>query len=294
MMEKNKKYYIVRNGKQEGPYSIQELKQIVLYPNTLIWYNSFQEWKTLKDIPELKDLITNEVPPPVPQEVQNVSVETNNAIQIELLKHKTEKSFWRKIKRFIVKELYFTLKLILIWIIAFVITSLCFLLFYYPPFISESKLTAYEEELNERKYYITNLIQANKNILDKKELTTYLVKIKGWDVRIVTPKYGWWSGEFEHIDLKNKYLDYEKIREWCDKISSLYYKGSPSHEIINPSDLMSNSSIWRALFQSYRGFLEEYFIILVAIASFFIYTIRYCYKFIVWIVKKNKYYSNHP
>ena len=36
--------YVFRNGKQEGPYSREQLKDLGLTPDTLVWYEGLSEW----------------------------------------------------------------------------------------------------------------------------------------------------------------------------------------------------------------------------------------------------------
>lgn len=57
-------YYYYTDGKTNyGPFTTEELKGKNLTGEVFIWTDSFPEWKKLKDIPELKDVMGT-VPPP--------------------------------------------------------------------------------------------------------------------------------------------------------------------------------------------------------------------------------------
>lgn len=50
----NKEFYYLDGKEQKGPYSIDQLKDLNLKSDTLIWEESFDNWKQL-DIPEHAD-----------------------------------------------------------------------------------------------------------------------------------------------------------------------------------------------------------------------------------------------
>jgi hypothetical protein len=58
-----KKYYIHDRVTQKGPFTLNELEQMELNSNTLIWYLGLEEWITLDKLPELHHLIKRIVPP---------------------------------------------------------------------------------------------------------------------------------------------------------------------------------------------------------------------------------------
>ena len=53
-------YYIVLNGKQDGPFTVIQLKEFVkdnkINKTTLIWKDGFKEWSEINNISELKIL----------------------------------------------------------------------------------------------------------------------------------------------------------------------------------------------------------------------------------------------
>lgn len=68
----NKEYYYLDGKEQKGPYSIEQLKDLNLNSDTLIWEESFENWKPLNEIEELQGLL-KKVPPPPPIIDTNVS-----------------------------------------------------------------------------------------------------------------------------------------------------------------------------------------------------------------------------
>lgn len=60
----NKEFYYLDGKEQKGPYSIDQLKELNLKSDTLIWEESFDNWKPLRDVEELKGLLKKTPPPP--------------------------------------------------------------------------------------------------------------------------------------------------------------------------------------------------------------------------------------
>ena len=59
-------YYIIENGLQIGPLTIEQLKFKNISPNTQVWCEGMPEWKKAREISELSVLFTNNTPPPPP------------------------------------------------------------------------------------------------------------------------------------------------------------------------------------------------------------------------------------
>lgn len=54
-------WFIVWEGKQQGPYTFRELQRMEgLTPETLAWREGMSEWLPIREIPELKDLFKEE------------------------------------------------------------------------------------------------------------------------------------------------------------------------------------------------------------------------------------------
>lgn len=56
-------YFIHKEGRQLGPYSIEELKQINITRDTMVWYEGIEEWQEANSIKELTSLFKNQPPP---------------------------------------------------------------------------------------------------------------------------------------------------------------------------------------------------------------------------------------
>lgn len=56
-----KEWFILVDGKQEGPYSFEDLKyDSRLTPDTLVWKEGFEQWVAIRHVPELKKIFKNE------------------------------------------------------------------------------------------------------------------------------------------------------------------------------------------------------------------------------------------
>jgi len=60
------KYYIVIDKSQQGPFTIEELKEKDITQITLVWTEKMESWVEAKNVEELKDII-KKCPPPIPQ-----------------------------------------------------------------------------------------------------------------------------------------------------------------------------------------------------------------------------------
>lgn len=68
-------YFIVDNGQQKGPYSLDNLKALSLTGESLVWTDGWTDWRQIKDVPELQVLLPQQQPavqaqPVQPQQVQ--------------------------------------------------------------------------------------------------------------------------------------------------------------------------------------------------------------------------------
>src|SRR5688572_13559545 len=60
-------YYYTDGNQTFGPYSIEQLRDKNLSPDTLVWHERLPEWACLKDLPEAANYVSvNSTPPPVP------------------------------------------------------------------------------------------------------------------------------------------------------------------------------------------------------------------------------------
>jgi len=63
-MDKLKHYFIVENGQQTGPFTVEDLISKKLRKYTSVWTDGMTEWGSAESIDELKDLLIPEPPPP--------------------------------------------------------------------------------------------------------------------------------------------------------------------------------------------------------------------------------------
>lgn len=81
-----KKYYVVKNGKQSGPFTLEEIKEKGINRETYVWFEGLNNWKKAKEIKELNDLFTTPPPfnknenkeseiPPIPEQKLNNIIE---------------------------------------------------------------------------------------------------------------------------------------------------------------------------------------------------------------------------
>lgn len=63
-------YFIVDNGQQKGPYSLENLKALSLTGESLVWTDGWADWRQMKDVPELQVLLVQQQPAVQAQPVQ--------------------------------------------------------------------------------------------------------------------------------------------------------------------------------------------------------------------------------
>jgi hypothetical protein len=103
-----KKYYIVKNNEQNGPFSLDEILSSDIKSNSLIWFEGMQNWERAENIDELKILFRS-MPPPIPK----VQEEKVYKVEAELTKKKKkEKLIKPETEIMAAKEIMFNLKLI--------------------------------------------------------------------------------------------------------------------------------------------------------------------------------------
>ena len=64
-MNNLKHYFIIENGQQSGPFTVEDLKTKMLRKSTSVWTEGMNGWASAESIDELKDLLIKE-PPPTP------------------------------------------------------------------------------------------------------------------------------------------------------------------------------------------------------------------------------------
>jgi hypothetical protein len=62
-------YFIEKNGKQSGPYSLEELRQEKISASTLVWKEGLADWVSASELAELNAILIP-TPPPLPSRKQ--------------------------------------------------------------------------------------------------------------------------------------------------------------------------------------------------------------------------------
>lgn len=72
-----KKYYLIYNDEQKGPFSLEELMEQGVNEKTLVWHEDLPDWKPAGELDELRNFNLRKAPPPIKKnEVE--STKTNN------------------------------------------------------------------------------------------------------------------------------------------------------------------------------------------------------------------------
>ena len=58
-------YYIIRDNRRQGPFSMEQLKEAGLARDTKVWREGLAGWTDAADVPELADLALPPAPPPL-------------------------------------------------------------------------------------------------------------------------------------------------------------------------------------------------------------------------------------
>ena len=57
-------FYIHKDDQQQGPFTIDELKDLKITRETMVWFEGADDWKKAEEIEELKEIIKS-IPPPI-------------------------------------------------------------------------------------------------------------------------------------------------------------------------------------------------------------------------------------
>ena len=120
-----KKYFIAEEQEQRGPFSFNELKEMGITKNTLIWKEGFKDWLKAKKIEELSDLLL--IKPPKLPSSKGKNKEKTYTVNHRIGKPKTsvelkEKELHKeKLKVSVAKNTTFFVKRILISVLVIII-----------------------------------------------------------------------------------------------------------------------------------------------------------------------------
>lgn len=60
-------YFIAIKGKKKGPFTIEQLEDLKIYNNTLVWKEGMEAWLPANKIEELEGIAIMPPPPPLPK-----------------------------------------------------------------------------------------------------------------------------------------------------------------------------------------------------------------------------------
>lgn len=228
-------YYIAINQKQQGPFTIEELKRMNLPTQTLVWYKGLKNWIPISNVKELSE----DTPPPLPTEHTAVEIMTNSPIQIELLKQKSQtkdfhniaQNICSRIKSAFVKGCILFFKSLCAYLILLLIAGVSTYLYTLPPKINKQNQLEYNKEVAERESFVNSLLDkygrsyriGNPNWKKENDIIKNTLQEKGWQSElfcIATNKNNLWDNNWPydrkivHIDLLEKYLNINKVEKW--------------------------------------------------------------------------------
>ena len=88
-----RQYYIASGKDHIGPFTLSQMEDKKLTPETLIWYEGLPQWTKAKDLEELKaEIPTIVIPPLTPTQVGTVESKVKKLIQIKLLGKSAKKA----------------------------------------------------------------------------------------------------------------------------------------------------------------------------------------------------------
>ncbi len=76
---KNLKFFLIVNGDSQGPYSIDELKNLNIKSVDWIWHEGLDNWIQAGEIEELKSIFHKITPPPFPKSEPNVDSSSSSS-----------------------------------------------------------------------------------------------------------------------------------------------------------------------------------------------------------------------
>jgi len=125
------KYFLILDGIKSGPFSLDQLFDMSLVENTLVWKKGLTDWIKLSDLPEYKEYI----PPPLPnirnleqvvnENIKNENNESLNNLEVQkkpekiipILDQKKYGGFWIRFLAFILDFLILLFITTIVWAI---------------------------------------------------------------------------------------------------------------------------------------------------------------------------------
>lgn len=146
-----KKYFLIINNNQFGPYSLSELQNISINKDTLVWHKSLTEWTKAENIDELAAIL-HETPPPIPQKRDETTKRIIVDSPIDINIRKTPNNV-PKVKNAVKRMLYEIAIILLILVSSAFIALISYemiLNIEKPDLVSEKNQRLFNEEHNKR------------------------------------------------------------------------------------------------------------------------------------------------
>lgn len=93
-----KRYFIVRDGRQVGPLTMAQLQNQRISAETLCWYENLSGWTKAQDLPELSYLLDNPPPPPSLESQRKANQSDNSGNNLPAYEYYL--TVWRKYAEF--------------------------------------------------------------------------------------------------------------------------------------------------------------------------------------------------
>jgi hypothetical protein len=94
-----KEYFFLKGKEQNGPFTIDQLFDKGLTYETFVWTEGMENWRKLRDIPELVQVLKpNSVPPPPPTETDEKIFKTEVTGQLKVTTEKKTNTTFEAIK----------------------------------------------------------------------------------------------------------------------------------------------------------------------------------------------------
>jgi hypothetical protein len=89
-------YYISDGQSQDGPFALYELKEKDISSSTLIWHEGLENWKSAKEIIEVRGIIKDKPkPPPIPIQSSSIPLTSPPSAISELSYEKRGSRLWK-------------------------------------------------------------------------------------------------------------------------------------------------------------------------------------------------------
>jgi uncharacterized RDD family membrane protein YckC len=100
MAQEKINFYCIRENGREGPYTINQLKELNISKDTYVWYSNLAEWTEAKNVEALKDIFASPMAPS--DNRKNLSYKDISEREIESQNDIKYAGFWMRFLAFII------------------------------------------------------------------------------------------------------------------------------------------------------------------------------------------------